>query len=172
MKRSLASIGVGSCLAVVGCGSTVFVPQRLHRGEAYLAYDGHLQVLAHGRVAAEEPGFLGLRELVKCSYEADTQARKARRRGRAAQALAWTGVALGVGSVVSIAGVATLQSNRTVGTALLAGGLSAGGLGIAFGLGSRRERSQAVGHAVDAVNFYNDAIADGRCHRSPPGPRR
>ena len=72
---------------------------------------------------------------------------------------------LGSSSLTAIAGLATHQHNPAHGTGLIAGGMSAGGLGVAFGIASRRHRSQAVGHAVDAVHFYNDATADGRCGR-------
>jgi hypothetical protein len=145
-----------------GCASTSYTPYRLHPGELFLAQDEHLEIHdVTGEVAAE-PGWAGLQERMGCVSEARRHAREARRQGRRAQALAIVGGILGVASLAALAGIAYVQSDPTKAGAIIGSGLGAGVVGVGLAAGSRRHRILANGHAVDAMNYHNDGILDGR----------
>ena len=108
---------------------------------------------AQGRVARSIE-WRGLEAFVRCVPEAQRHARKARRDGRASLALAIVGGSLGVASLGALGGLADEQHRFDwLGAAAGAAALGA----IAAGL-SRLYRNRANGHAVDALDFYNDAV--------------
>jgi hypothetical protein len=157
-------VALGVALATAGCASSQYQPYRLYGNELVLAQDDGLIVRAGQQNVAREPRWTGLDERVGCVPSAATHARAARRHGRAATALAIAGGILGVASLGSLAGLQLRHSDPAAAGAIVGTGIGLGLIGIGLAAGSRRERILANGHAVDAMNYYNDAaLVGGRC---------
>jgi len=141
----------------------VAVPGATHRpDELVLGQDGGLRLVADSRTIAREPGWRGLEERVGCEPRAADHARRARRHGRAARALAIAGGVLGVASLAAFAGIPFVRKDPSTAGAIIGSSLGAGVLGLSLALGSRHQRILANGNAVDAMNYYNDALLSGR----------
>lgn len=150
--------------AVLGsaCASTNYEPYHLHPDELVLSQEGSLTLRNRGDVIAQEPQWSGLVEHVDCVPEAGRHARRARRHGRTATALAVIGGALGVASLVGVAGIPFVKRDPDKAGALIGAGLGVGVLGIGLAGGARHHRTLANGNAVDAMNYYNDDVLGGR----------
>lgn len=163
------------CIALVlvlsGCGMTTkYTPRHVARGELTLAYDTRMQIYAGRDRLAEGPQYDGLEHYVRCVPAARAHARDATRNGRMGVAFAWTGGTLGVASLGGLAGLAYVDDEPGTAFAILGAGIGAAVAGIVFAATSRTLRNRAHGHAVDALNYYNDAVGSlgGTCDDPPP----
>ena len=161
----------GSALVLVlplGCATTQYQPQLVARGELILRYDGGFVASAQGIKVAQGLSYRGLEPFVACVPDAQRHARSAQRHGGAAIALSVLGITLSLASVGSLIGLTDTPNQW----AWLGGGLATGAVGLTLSALSWREKNQANGHALDAINYYNDAVgslgASCRDLRYPP----
>ncbi|MSP58913.1 MAG: hypothetical protein EXR72_00990 [Myxococcales bacterium] len=161
-------VAAGVAAGTSGCvGSTYYTPQVVARGELTLRYDGGYEMVAGGRTVARSLPWRGLAEHVRCVPEAALQAREASHSGRSAIALsvigalfAGAGIAVGATGAIVEYGVRPPETEARASSLLPWLGAGVGSLlvGALFaGLG-RLHRNRANGHAVDAMNYYNDAV--------------
>ena len=152
--RNSAVCAALATLASTGCATTQYQPQLAARGELLLRYDGGFVMQAQGQTVARALSYRGLDRFVACVPEAHQHARSAQSHGGAAIALSVIGVTLSLASLGSLAGLADTQHQWS----WLGGGLAAGAVGLTLSALSWREKNQANGHAIDAMNHYNDAV--------------
>jgi hypothetical protein len=163
--------GILVAVVIVGCGhATTYTPQHVARHELTLSYDARMQIYAGRDLLTEGPQYDGLEHYVRCVPAARAHAREAEKNGRTGVAFAWTGGTLGVLSLVSLAGLAYLESQPDTAWAILGAGIGTSALAVTFAGMSRTFRNHAHGHAVDALNYYNDALGShgGSCDASLP----
>ncbi|HRI69147.1 MAG TPA: hypothetical protein PK156_33180 [Polyangium sp.] len=167
--RSITAILGLSSLLLAGCGSglTVVHPRVLGPHELYLQYDNEFQIASPEGMVATGLRYDGLTEYVGCVPQAARHAEAAESSGNAAVGLTAAGIGLGIGGLGGLAGLAFPDNQDLMATFLLAG-LGAEVVGLVLTAVGRATKVDANGHAVDAVNFYNDAVGSrgGRC-----GPR-
>ena len=152
--RSSAVCAALATLASMGCATTQYQPQLAARGELLLRYDGGFVMQAQGQTVARALSYRGLDRFVACVPEAHQHARSAQTHGGAAIALSVIGVTRSLASLGSLAGLADTQHQWS----WLGGGLAAGAVGLTLSALSWREKNQANGHAIDAMNHYDDAV--------------
>jgi hypothetical protein len=140
---------------VVGCASTYYTPQLVARGELTLQSRRGLEMQAGGRVVARATSWNGLDKYVGCVAQAREHAVSAGNNGRAATAMAVIGGTLGV---LAVGGLVAGLVDRDHLWEWLGGGVGSGVLGAVFSGTSYLLRNRANGHAVDALNYYNDAV--------------
>lgn len=172
MMRSHWLCGPALTLTIVlssGCATTQYQPQLVAQGELILRYDGGFVMQAQGQKVAQGISYRGLADFVACVPEAQRHARSAQRHGGAAIALSVLGITLSLASVGSLIGLMDTENHQW---AWLGGGLTTGAVGLTLSALSWREKNQANGHALDALNQYNDAVgslgASCRDLRYPP----
>jgi hypothetical protein len=143
-------------LLCAGCaGPTLYTPRVVARGEITLRYRGvHFEAHAGGQEIARGLDWDGLSEYVRCVQLAREHAHQAHAAGQRALGFSIAGGILGGLGAAGIIGVID-ETNRW---AWLGSGLGAAVLGAVFAGVGRLSRNQANGHAVDAINFYNDAV--------------
>lgn len=158
-------------LAAVGCGHGVsgYRTTRAAPGELLLHYDDGFEIRSpHGKVTAG-PGFGGLTDYVRCVPEARRHAESAEAYGVGATVM--SGFSIGVAAVGlgSLAGLSLREKDPSTMTALLIGGVVLEAIAIGLGAGSLGAKSYANGNALDAVNYYNDAVGaqGGSCATVP-----
>jgi hypothetical protein len=167
MKFRIASSVVGlSAMMLAGCGSglTVVEPRIVGPHELTLRYDNEFQVHSPQGLVATGVRYDGLLEYVHCVPEAAKQAEGAQGAGNTAVGLTITGLTLGVGGVAGFAGL-NYTDKPDIMWPLLLTGLGAEIVGLVLTAVGRTMKVEANGRAVDAVNFYNDAVGSrgGRC---------
>jgi hypothetical protein len=149
-----AALALGGALGPAGCATTVYSPQVVARGELTLRYDEGFEMWAGGRRVARGLSYDGLPHYVRCVPAAAEQARAARHDGIAALTLSALGGSLGV---ISLGGLYGLNDSAHQ-WAWFGSGIATAVTGtVLAGLG-RLYRNSANGHAVDAMNFYNDSV--------------
>ena len=172
--RRLATF-VGTCglMSAMGCAQamTSYEPQHVGPAELTLRYKQGVEVYSGHRLLTKGPTYRGLAEHVSCVPRAYEHARYAEKHGRARRGLAWSGGALGVASIGGLSGFAFLEDEPKTAFALLGAGLGVAVLGIVLAGASRSAGNQAHGNAIDAINYYNDAVGSvgGSCAAAPPG---
>jgi hypothetical protein len=144
-------------LAVSGCASTVYIPQVTARGEITLRYNHAFEMWAGGQRIASGVEYGGLRDYVKCVPEAEGHAASAQRAGTAAVVLSALGASFGIVSVGGLVGLGVDPNPDHLGL-WLGGGVGVATAGTVMAGLSRLFKNQANGHAVDATNYYNDAV--------------
>ena len=158
-----------SAAALTGCGSgfTAVEPRVLAPHELTLRYENEFQVQSPKGVVATGVRYRGLAEYVACVPDAERHALAAETAGDAAVGMTVAGITLGVGGMAGLAGLA-YQNNPDLMWGLLLGGIGTELIGLVMTAVGRATKIDAHGHAVDAVNYYNDAVGSlgGRC-----GPR-
>lgn len=177
MKGALAAI-VSSSLGLAGCGSgrTAYYPRVTARGELTLHYDNEFQLWAAGRPVAYGHHYTDLPHFVRCVPEASEHALSARSDGYAGTALSTSGIVLGVAGLGGLGGLAFYDSNPDLMFGLLGAGIASSVLGVVLAGVSRGYKNSANGHAVDAMNYYNDAVGslgascDDLVYPAPAGP--
>ena len=163
-----------------GCGSglTMVEPRLLAPHELTLRYDNEFQVWSPSGEVASGVRYSGLRDYVGCVPDAARHAAEAESAGDTAVGLTVAGITLGVGGMAGLAGLA-YQDKPDVMAGLLLGGIGVEVLGLVLAAVGRTYKVDANGHAVDAVNYYNDAVGSlgGRCGArgaempvAPPAP--
>lgn len=158
-------------LAGCGHGATSYAPQLRAYGELTLKYDDGFSMYAEGREIASGHGWSGLSEYVKCVPKAKEHAESAETAGAAASALSWIGAGVGLASLGSLAAVADYEKHEETSNMVLGLGLTAAVTGVILAAIGRHEKPVANGHAIDAMNYYNDEVGSrgGTCKR-PAAP--
>jgi hypothetical protein len=110
------------------------------------------------RIIAEGYGYDGLEEFVKCVPEASSHARDASSSGSTAGVLSTLGIVLGVSSLGSLGGLYFYEKDPATMAAILGSGIAVAVTSVVLGAISRKSKEAAHGHALDAVNYYNDAV--------------
>ncbi|MFO0755558.1 MAG: hypothetical protein U0359_03655 [Byssovorax sp.] len=182
MKRAsiFAPLAFAS-LALAGCshGLTTYTPKLVAQDELLLRYDDHFEVYTAERPVAEGVRYTGLADFVRCVPDAHRHALAAESDGATGFGLS---VAGGTSAVLGLGGLSGLafynNKDSTPMVALLGGGIALEVAGLVMAILSRGYKGTANGHAVDAVNYYNDALGSlgGSCDRplpaapAPPAP--
>ncbi len=147
--------GAALALVVGGCAQqTAYVPRAVARGEVTLRYHESYAAWAGGRKVAQGLSWSGLSHYVGCVPEARQHAAAAESNGRAARSLSLFGNILGAAALGGLAGFI----DRKHEWAWLGAGVGSAVVGVSFAGTSRLLRNRANGHAVDAINYYNDAV--------------
>jgi len=152
MKRLLTV----AALALTSCAvPTAYTARLVARAELTLRYQRlHFVAYAAGREVAHGLRWRGLDAFVACVPDARRNAVEAARAGDRALGFSVAGGLLGGLAPVGLVGIADAQ-NRW---AWLGSGIGAAVVGVVFAAIGRLERNAANGHAVDAINFYDDAV--------------
>jgi hypothetical protein len=137
-----------------GCVTTQYGASVVARGELTVTYRHGMRLSMSGTEVAHAPTFASLPDVVSCVPDARAHALAARSSGRRARIFSIVGATLGLGAFMAFAALG--DRDHAVGWAL--GGLGSGLMGLGFAIAGRREKGDAVGHALDAVNFYNDGV--------------
>lgn len=174
MKRPLLATGTLALALLSGCGSgmTRYSPQLRAQGELTLRYDDGFSMHAEGREIASGTGWGGLTGYVKCVPKAKEHAESAENNGAAALGLSWTGAGLGLASLGSLGGLAVYdEKSPELAMGILGIGAAAAITGVVLAAIGRNQKNIANGHAVDAMNYYNDEVGSygGTC-RQPAAP--
>jgi hypothetical protein len=173
MKRCFLPAALALSGALLGCasGTTRYSPVLLARGELVLSYEEGLYISAAGQPVARGSRYDGLSSFVRCVPNAHRHAEAAEAAGTQAFAFSVTGVGLSITGLGGLAGLA-FTDNQTVMLALLGSGIGVEVLGLVFAALGRASKISAMGHAVDAVNYYNDAVGSvgGSCSDAPAPP--
>lgn len=140
--------------AASGCATSNYAPQVVARGELTVRYDGGFELAAAGRPVAKGLTYRGLDHYVRCVPEAHKHAQQAHTAGGAAIAMSVLGGLLGAAGLTSI--IALVDTDHW--KQWLGGGMGAATLGLTFSILSWRYKNHANGHAIDAMNFYNDSV--------------
>jgi hypothetical protein len=160
---------------IAGCAApTSYTPRVVARGEVTLRYrDAHFEAWAGGEQIARGLRWRGLSRYVACVPAAKSHADQAASAGNRAVGFSIAGGILGGLAIGGLIGAVDEQNRWD----WLGAGLATAGVGLVFvGIG-RLSRNSANGHAVDAINFYNDSVgslgatcADLR-YPAPAGPQ-
>ncbi len=165
--RFIPIVTACSLLAGCGTGATRYTPQYVAPGELTAAYDNGFTMYADGHEIAEGSAWGGLTDYVHCVPRAREHAEAAESTGQAAQALSVSGAVLGVGSLGSLAGLAVVDRDPKLTVGILGAGVATAATGVILALIGRRLKPHANGHALDAMNHYNDALGSSGM-RCPP----
>ena len=159
MKRALG-MAASVVLAATSCtaATTAVRPQQAAPGELTLRYDGSFELWSGAGKIAKGPRYAGLTDFVNCVPDARRHAEAAEASGRRSRVLAGFSIGLATGGLGGLAGLAFRDKNDGAMAAFLAGGLALEVVAIALGATSISARRDAHGNALDAVNFYNDAV--------------
>ena len=174
--RAGAALATLTLLAggLLGCGTglTQYSPKLVAQDELWLRYDNHFEIYSGDRRIAEGYRYSGLADFVHCVPEAHRHAEESESDGAMGYGLS---IAAGASAIVGLGGLSGLgfyKSNTTTMAALLGGGIGLEVVGLVMAIVSRGYKASANGHAVDALNYYNDALGSqgGSCSRPlPPG---
>lgn len=141
-------------LSLSGCATTQYAPQVVARGELTLRYDGHVEMWAGGQKVASGLAYSGLESYVRCVPAAADQAHQAASSGRRAIGFSIVGGVLGASGLLGLVGLV----DRDHWGAWIGGGLGLAAIGLGFSIASWRAKNHANGHALDALNYYNDSV--------------
>jgi hypothetical protein len=173
VKRAIA-IALVASVASLGCSTTQYTPQLVARGELTLRYHGRFEMVAGNRVIARGLAWNGLTDHVRCVPAAQEQAVKAARDGTASLVLSIAGGIFGVLPIGALIGFGVDYPNNV--GAWLGTGVGLAVIGVVLAGVGRKLKNSANGHAVDALNFYNDAVGslgatcDDLRYPAPLGP--
>lgn len=178
LKTQLTALATTVALTttVIGCGhgATRYTPQLRARGELVLSYDDGFTMEAEGREIASSSSWSGLRDYVECVPKAEDHADSAEYYGSSALGLTYTGAIVGLAGLGGLSGIYffTDDGGQDYGTgaAVLLGGLALSAIGFIMAAVGKHHKTLASGHALDAMNYYNDAVGSrgGTCASPPP----
>lgn len=173
MKRLAMPVAVIALGWLSGCGSgmTQYTPQLRARGELTPHYDNGFSMTAEGKEIASGNTWGGLTDYVECVPRAKKHAERAEAAGAAATVLSIMGGGIGIASFGGLAGVAVYDKDPNLGGAILGIGVAAAVTGVVLAAIGRHEKNVANGNAIDAMNYYNDAVGSygGTC-KKPAAP--
>jgi hypothetical protein len=160
--------GAALTLVVAGCAQrTAYVPRAVARGEVTLRYRESYSAWAGGHKVAQGLSWTGLSHYVGCVPEARQHAAAAESAGRAARSLSLLGNILGAAALGGLVGFIDRKHEWE----WLGAGAGSAVVGVTFAGTSRLLRNRANGHAVDAINYYNDVVgAQGATCADPHVP--
>lgn len=174
--QTLFACALGASLLGCTSGSTSYFPRMVARGELTLRYDNGFTIYGGNRVVAEGYGYEGLSDYVACVPEAASHAKSAESRGQTAITLSTLGVVFGLSGMGGLGGLYFIERDPAVMWAMLGGGVALAVTGVVLGGLSRGAKEDAHGHALDAVNYYNDAVGsfgatcEDLTYPAPAGP--
>lgn len=148
-----------------GCGaSTQYTPALVARGELTLQYHDRFELWAAGHRIAHGTTYRSLVPFVACVPAARAEAVAARESGESGSVYTGLGIGFGTLALGGLGGLA-FQNKPVVLGSFIGGGILSGLIGIVFGALARSSKNDANGHAVDAMNFYNDELGSrgGSC---------
>jgi hypothetical protein len=165
LTRVLSALLLAS---LAGCGTTTttYTPRFSAPSELHLRYRSALEIWAGDRKVAESSAYAGLAVHVACVPEARRHAEQAQSSGHSAHVFSWLGGSLAVVGLGGLTAIAVEDSGAQI--ALVTTGLALEVLGLisaGVGYGARKK---ADGNALDAVNFYNDAVASDNASCEAP----
>ncbi len=138
-----------------GCSAvSQYQPRVLARGELTVRYDEVFELWSGGKRVSRGLTWTGLEDHVECVPLAREHARMARVAGQSALAFSILGGTLGVLALGGLVGLADKAHQWE----WLGSGLASGAAGLGFAIAGHALRPRANGHAIDAHNFYNDAV--------------
>jgi hypothetical protein len=155
-----ATVALAAALAT-GCAatSTRYEPGVVARGELTLRYDHGFEMWGGGKRVARSLQWRGLAPYVRCVPLAEENARRAGASGTTAIAAAVLGgLFAGAGVAVGVVGAAESPHDTAHELEFLGIGVGLAAVGTLWGAVGRAQRNAANGQAVDAMNFYNDAV--------------
>lgn len=161
MRKSLMAAGLGlSCSLLSGCFSaqSQYQPQLVARGELTLRYADGIEVWSGNRIIAQSYEYDGLEQFVRCVPKAKQHASLAKQNGSRANAFSTTGIVLGAVSFGGLTGLYWYDKDPALMAVFLSTGIAMAITGVVFGGISRSVKEAAHGNALDAVNYYNDAV--------------
>lgn len=172
-RAALAALAVAALAVGTGCtyAPSVHAPRFARSRELVLTYDDGYVLSAGGRPVAKGYSYEGLSSFVGCVPAARAHAEEAEADGSAAVPLQVTGTILAVGGLGGLAGIHYIDRDGKAAAGLLLGGFGLQVLGLILVGAGAQAKVSANGHAVDAMNYYNDA-AGSRGLGCPPAGRR
>ena len=169
MRPRHAAAILALAAAQAGCGGvTRYIPTSAAPSEIVLRDDNGLELWAGGGRVAEAHRYKGLAPFVGCVPAAYDHARAAERNGARGMVLTYTGVGFAAAGLAGLGGLAFQdKKDETAMIAFFSAGIGAEVVGLVLVAVGRKFKLDAMGHAVDAANFYNDAVgsAGGSCGR-------
>ena len=147
-------------VALAGCGSahTAFRPVRVAPGELTLRYDDGFEIWSGRGLVASGPRYDGLTGFVRCVPDAERHAREAESSGLSASLMSGFSIGFAATGLGGLGGLYWLHKDNTTMAAFLVSGIVLEVGAIALGASSLSAKAEAHGNALDAVNFYNDAV--------------
>lgn len=146
--------------AASGCtyAPSIHAPKYVAQHELVLTYDDGYVLSAEGRPVARGYAYEGLADYVRCVPPAHEHAREAQANGANAVPLQIAGTTLTFAGLGGLAGLGYLDKPGATAPALLLGGLGVQLVGLVLVAVGAQAKVSANGHAVDAMNYYNDAV--------------
>ncbi len=164
--KQLFALGVLVAFAATGCGGvTAYRPARTAQGELTMSYNDGLEIWNGQQRVAHAYRFSELPDFVRCVPDAKRHAEAARSSGRTAGLLSGLSIGFAITGIAGGLTGASLSETQGAQAAWLVGGLALEVAAVALGASSMGQKTKALGHAADAVNFYNDAAGSvgGSC---------
>jgi hypothetical protein len=171
MNRATPLLAAAALALLAGCGGvTRYTPQLRAQGELTLRYDDGFSMQAEGREIASGVTWNGLTEYVQCVPLAKQHAKSAESYGAGAVSLSWIGAGIGLASLGSLGGLAVYEQDKDLAAGILGIGVAAAITGVVLAAVGRNMKNDANGHAVDAMNYYNDEVGSygGTCKKRAP----
>jgi hypothetical protein len=169
VSRRIAALALG--VAAAGCSprGTLYPPRLVAEHELVLRYDDGFELSAGGRTVARGHRWEGLTSFVGCAPRAQEQAREAEADGALARGLSVSGGVLAGAGLAGLGGIAFVKSNPPAMTAFFVSGAVVEVVALVLASVGRSFKVTADGHAIDAMNFYNDAVGSlgRRCGGAP-----
>ena len=166
MRLALAVATIAGATAT-GCtfAPSIHAPKYVAEHELVLTYDDGYVLSAEGRQVAKGYGYEGLTEYVGCVPPAREHAVEAESNGAAAVPLQIAGGVLAFVGLGGLTGLGFIDSNGGLAAGLLLGGFATQLVGLALVAAGAQAKVNANGNAVDAMNYYNDAVGShgGSC---------
>lgn len=155
-----AILTLGALLTATGCtyAPTLRRPAHVAEHELVLTYEDGYVVSAEGHEIARAYEYKGLSEYVRCVPYARAHADQAERAGAAAVPLQIAGGVTAFAGLGGLSGIAYLGKNDGLAAGLLLGGFALQLVGLALVGGGAKAKVDANGHAIDAMNYYNDQV--------------
>lgn len=166
MKLHHAAAILALAAAQPGCGGvTRYTPVSAAPREIVLRDSEGLELWAGGSRVAEAHRYQGLARFVACVPAARGHALAAERNGATGMALTFTGLGFAAAGLAGLGGLAFEGKDDAAMAAFFSAGIGAEVVGLVLVAVARKLKLDAMGHAVDATNFYNDAVgsAGGSC---------
>jgi hypothetical protein len=166
MRPRHAAAILALAAALAGCGGvTRYTPVSAAPSEIVLRDDDGLELRAGGGRVAAAHRYQGLARFVGCVPAARGHALSAERDGATGMALTYAGAGFAAAGLAGLGGLAFQGKDDTAMIAFFSAGIGAEVVGLVLVAVGRQFKLDAMGHAVDAANFYNDAVgsAGGSC---------
>ena len=173
--RVLGGLTIVAAMALPACGPpapSIYPPKLTARDELIASYDNGFVLSTRDRAIAKGFEYRGLTDFVGCVPEAREHARKAEASGGRAGPLTTAGVTLSFAGLGGLGGLALYNKNNAAMAGVLAGGLVVQLIGLALVGAGAQSKVDANGNAIDAMNYYNDAVGSRGKRCATPAEER